>query len=312
MVLSLEQIKSVTVGALRIFPVENGISFSKMTAAQEAAFLNIGNQNALATTGVRLDFWTNSPTLSYTTLTDGKYELHIDGLLSTCQRAKKGESVSVALPTDGMEHRITLHLPSHGEAGGFSAVVLSDGATLRRHRFDHKILFVGDSITQGWNAALDTLSYAYLVSDALNAESVIQGTGGACFDAPTLCEMDFAPDCVVIAYGTNDSNRDKSADCSEIVADCTAFLKKAIDLFPHARINVITPPWRTDMEVPKPYGSLRRVNETVAEVARSLNLHVIDGLSMYPADERFMADALHPNDLGFCVYAHNLLKNLKL
>lgn len=312
MLLSLEQIKSVTVGALRIFSLENGVSFSKLTAAQEAAFLNIGNRNALAATGVRLDFWTDSPTLSYTTLTNGKYELHVDGVLSTYQTAQKGEPVCVTLPNDGAAHRITLHLPSHGEAGGFSAIELSNGATLKRHKFDRKLLFIGDSITQGWNTAIDTLSYAYLVSDALNAESVIQGTGGACFNAATLDKMDFTPDCVVIAYGTNDSNRDKSEDCREVAADCKAFLEKAVSLFPHATINVITPPWRTDMEVPKPYGSLRRVNETVAAVARSLDLHVIDGLSMYPADARFMADVLHPNALGFCVYAHNLLKQLKL
>ena len=311
MKLTFQQIQTITVGAARIWEEANGIHFAKLTKAQQDA-LDTNHprfaSNGVATTGVRLDFCTDSPFFSYTTLTNGKYELKVDGLLTDCITAKAGEAVTYTFSDTLPSHRVTLHLPSHGQGGGFAEVTLADGSTFERHKFDRKFLFIGDSITQGWNSELDTLSYAYQVCDHFNAESIIQGVGGACYDEATLDSIPFDPDTVFVAYGTNDISSVPTIE--EIEANCSAFLQKLRRLFPAPRICVITPPWSHKENHPYPAGKLADARATIASVAKRLALDVIDGKTMIPPLATMMADAVHPNDIGFACYAHNLIKAL--
>lgn len=309
MKLSIEQIKSVTVGALQIYEETDGIHFCKMIPAQVTEYAQLHpsfHGRALSTTGIRLDFHTDATFLKYVPATDGRYEIKIDGLLINDEKSDAGKEVEIPLG-DGEEHRVTLHLPSHGTPGVLSRVELSDGATLTPHRFDCKMLFLGDSITQGWNSGIDTLSYAALVSDHFNAESVIQGVGGACFSASTLVPLDFDPDTVVVAYGTNDSGKESLA---QIEQGCRDYLEKLVTLYPRERIRVITPVWCLNYDTPRPYGHVSLVGDTIRAVAESLSLTVIDGGKMIPRIPSMMADNLHPNALGFSLYAHNLIKAL--
>jgi lysophospholipase L1-like esterase len=102
-------------------------------------------------------------------------------------------------------------------------VGIEDGATAKRHAFDRKILFIGDSITQGWNSVYDTMSYAYQTSEKLNADSIIQGTGGAMYNVKTFDKVEcFNPDIVIIAYGTNDSNHVNTLE--ELGNNCREYL----------------------------------------------------------------------------------------
>lgn len=309
--LSFEELRAVTVGALRVWEEDGHVCFSKLSDAQfesiSAAVPGV-NPAALATTGVRLDLRTNASCVEYTTTTTGSYELKVDGLLTSVVRAEAGRLISYELPQDGREHRVTLHLPSHGEPGGLSYLALSDGATLHRHEFDRKFLFCGDSITQGWHTELDTLSYAYLVSDHFNAESVIQGIGGETYQTYNLAPMDFSPDVIFIAYGTNDA--DQRATLEDVRAHCEAYLDKLSELFPGVPVYVITPPWRLDADRPRPWGRVELAADVIATVARERGLTVLDAMTMIPHDSRFFADPLHPNDLGFCLYAHGLIRAL--
>ncbi|MBE6597644.1 MAG: SGNH/GDSL hydrolase family protein [Ruminococcaceae bacterium] len=306
--LDLTEIKRITVGAVKIW-ADDGFRFLSTTEEQLDAFAKLSDslrRNAAATTGVRLDFETDSEYIAYSTLTDNRYELKLDGLLTSLTEAKTGERNLLILPKDRKPHRVTLHLPSHGESGALEYLELSDGATVIPHSFDRKLLFIGDSITQGYNSRFDTLSFAYQVSDHFNADSIIQGTGGSCFYPDTLVKLDYDPDTVIVAYGTNDAN--KFATLEEIGKNCKDFLEKLKALYGGAKIFVITPIWRIKYDEPKPFGHIRRVADLVRETAEELGLTVVDGLSMIPANEFFMADNLHPNDLGFALYAHNLIK----
>ena len=62
------------------------------------------------------------------------------------------ENLRKQIELDGEEHRITLYLPNHNEGARLESVEIDDGAIIEQHEFDHKILFVGDSITQGWDS----------------------------------------------------------------------------------------------------------------------------------------------------------------
>ena len=310
MKLTYEQIRDITVGAAHIWEDSDGVHFSKLTEEQQNAFNRLYPRfahNGKATTGIRFDFHTNADFIRYIPLTSGKYELKVDGVLTEYIKGTAGEAIEYTF-SDSATHRITLHLPSHGVGGGLISLELSDGATLERHVFDRKFLFIGDSITQGWNAELDTSSYAYLVSDHFNAESIIQGVGSAHYDAETLGKPDFAPDTIFVAYGTNDAG---FSTLAEIENRCSAFFKKLCSLYPLASVYVITPPWSLKENAPVPCGTIAEVRATIRACAEQFSFKVIDGKKVIPPLPMMMADNLHPNALGFAFYAHSLIKELK-
>ena len=311
--LSFKQIESIAVGAMQIWENVDGVHFCKMTQAQLDAYSLIDGfifGNAKTSTGVRLDFWTDSPWVKFRPTVSGKYEVKVDGILLENTQAVADEDTLIAVSNNEKLHRVTIHLPCHDVIAGIKLLEIADSAVARPHEFSRKFLFLGDSITQGWNSAINTLSYAYQVSDHFNAESVIQGVGGAFFDATTLDRGEFEPDTVFVAFGTNDARRFHSLDA--IYLRCEDYIKKVLRLFPEAQIYVITPIWCGDFDtIQLPYGQVREVNATIADAAHQFGITVIDGLQMIPHDMTYFADDLHPNTEGFCVYAQNLIKALE-
>lgn len=313
--LTLEQIRSITTGSLRTEQKEDGIHFFKCTEKQIDAWYKqsdfLGN-GAKTTTGVRLDFHTTSKRLSFRASQGNKYELHVDGLLRR-QFLMDAEpdrtathTLSDPLGATQKSVRVTLHLPSH-EVGVLDWLEVDDGATVIPHKYDCKMLFIGDSITQGWQSEFDTNSYAYRVSRHFNADSVIQGIGGSYYCTDTFDALPFDPDTVILAYGTNDFGHYKTAEeMRRQVADYLSLIAKR---YASKRIFVISPIWRGAQEAPM--GSFALCRSIVAEEAERQGLRCIDGLSLVPPlPEAFTPDLLHPNDLGFAAYAENLIAQL--
>ena len=59
-------------------------------------------------------------------------------------------------------------------------------------------------------------------------------------------------------------------------------------------------------------GSFADVRAAIIEEIARLGLRHIDGLTLVPHSPAFMADlTLHPNDLGFSLYAQNLIAELQ-
>ena len=182
MKLTFDQIKSVTVGAIAVRAEADGIHFDKCTPKQVEAWKALSpvlGERAETTSGVRLDFHTDSRRLACAVPSGGKVEVLIDGLLRYAFAGEKEIAVDICdeLGEFGGMHRVTLALPSHC-VGVLAGLELDDGSTIVPHTFDRKILFIGDSITQGWQSSYDTASYAWRVSNYFNADSVIQGIGG--------------------------------------------------------------------------------------------------------------------------------------
>ena len=83
--LSFKQIESITVGAMQIWENVDGVHFCKMLPSQLDAYAVIDNfiyGNAKTSTGVRLDFWTDSPWVKFRPTVTGKYEVKVDGVLT--------------------------------------------------------------------------------------------------------------------------------------------------------------------------------------------------------------------------------------
>lgn len=313
--LSLEQIKSITVGALNIWAEDGAIHFAKCTPKQIDAWYKVEQilgERAEATTGIRLDFHTNSKTFAFATNVVVHYEIYIDNVLTYAYFKTDFEvDMSKKIELDGEEHRITLYLPSH-DKGILESVEIDDVATLVPHKYDCKMLFIGDSITQGCESTWDSLSYANQVSRFFNAESVIQGISGAFYQMTTFDEkIGFDPDIVVVAYGTNDWNhRHKTLKAGR--EHCRCFLDQLIARYSDKKLFGISPIWRADNERISSMGRFEECNAYIKEEIANHGMTVIDGQKLTPHLPDFYSDKyLHPDTKGFGVLALNLISELQ-
>lgn len=316
MKLSFEQVSSVAFGYVRSFADGNGMHFMKCSEKQIAAFASFSEglaANASATTGIRLDFYTDSAFFAFEASSGRRFELYVNGVFKAVfiRESEGAQRFSFDLDPTGRENRVTLFFPSHDAPGVLSSVELSDGASLAPHAFDKKLFFIGDSITQGWESGYDSLSFAIQVSDFFNAESVIQGIGGAFFDESIFDpDIDFEPDAVIVAFGTNDWGARKSLE--EIASHANAFLSLVAKRFEGKKLFAISPIWRANAAELRASGYFCEVCDAVKlEIAKN-NFTLIDGYLLTPHMPDFYSDKyLHPNAVGFGVYAHNLCKVLK-
>jgi lysophospholipase L1-like esterase len=309
MKLSFTQIKEITTGALSIKESDGGIEFSKLTQAQVDFWESrsaIMHKRARATSGIRLDFHSNTKKLSYkiSTPTDeyAKSEVLIDG--ERVYANAVGDTTEEFAIGDGSEHRITVIFPSH-DIGFLQYVEIDDGATLVPHEYKMKILFFGDSITQGSRAPLDSLSYAYKTSFHFDADSVIQGVGGGFFYHGIFdSSIEYDPDIVIIAYGTNDYARYTEFDV--IIERAEDVVSSICERYRGKKIFAITPLRRYDWAMEISTGKFEDLRARYAEVYRKYGVNIIDGYTLMDDDRSLYDDGLHPNREGFVQYTANL------
>lgn len=313
MKLSLEQLKKITVGAVDVWEKEGAYCFAKCTPKQIDAWYQLETvlgERAEATTGIRLDFHTNSSFFAFTTKSAVNYECYIDNVLAyTFFEKDFTENRTKRLVLDGKEHRITFYLPAHSN-GKLETVELEDGATITPHDFDRRMLFIGDSITQGWESTWDSLSYANQVSRFFNANSVIQGIGGGVFHATTFDdEIPFDPDAVVVAYGTNDWHWFRTLE--EGREQCRRYLDLLTGKYAGKKIYGISPIWRGDNGDLADMGTFRQCTDYVKEEILNHGMILIDGETLTPHLADFYSDGyLHPDAKGFGIYALNLIAQM--
>ena len=312
--LSFEKIKEISVGAVEIWQETDGVYFGKCTKDQIAVYAECAPwlvANAKATTGCKLDFHTDGSALILKVNDGGRYEIKINERLLISQKGEAdGDGFCFRLPlgNEGEWKRVTVSLPMHGAGGVIRSVEIENASAVVRHAFDRKFLFLGDSITQGWNAEFGAFAHTNLIGDFFNAETVNQGVGGAFFEAKTVLPIGFAPDTVFVAFGTNDFNRFQTLQ--EIEDRAAEYFSRVKALYSRAKIFVVSPIWRMDEETPRAAGKFSDCQRAIKETAKRCDLEIIDGEKLVPPQAKLMADDLHPNDLGFTLYALNLLKAL--
>ncbi len=320
MKLSFEQIKKITVGAISIVEKDDGIHFYRSTKKQIDAWTalkpDIGGRAACAT-GVRFDFHTTSKYIRFGTAGGQKYEVYVDGLFRKYFDMNESESKEGCVELNEAnypvadEHRVTLYLPAHNTEAVITFVELEDGASIVPHSFDTKMLFIGDSITQGHAADRDSLSYANRVSRYFNAESIINGNGSAYFHESTFDVPDFEPNTVIVALGTNDFDHFKSKE--EMVYHANAYMGMVARSYgKSARLFYISPIWRGDLwKRERAVGTFDECRKALADIAISHGFIHVDGLTLVPHSEEFFWDKfIHPNNVGFGIYAENLIKEI--
>ena len=275
--------------------------------------------------GVKLDFVTDADKISFdfrVRTTCGRtfysFDLYVDGVF--CDElyvmnliSKSSGTVSFSLPEGA--HRITIYFPNLMRTD-VKNVILDGESFAEPVPSKMKILCLGDSITQGYDAYHSSLSYVNRISEALDAEILNQAIGAEVFDEKILDEeLPFDPDLITIAYGTNDWAILESKE--QFLTGAENFFKKIKNIYPDKKIVYISPIWRGDYQRPfgtqdTAVGGFEESVKALQILAKENGLIIVDGVPLTPHHSDFFADQfLHPNDLGFGFYAENLLKALK-
>lgn len=174
-----------------------------------------------------------------------------------------------------------------------------------------KMLFLGDSITHGYDTHYTSMSYAATVARHYDAVCLNHGVGGYVFKANSLDEeLPFTPDVITVAYGTNDWGR-YGADEAAYRAAADEFFDRLCEIYPKARIFGILPVWRADEDRRPERMPFTRVYEILRECYAAHGVECIDGEKAVPQMRSFYTDGLHPNTVGQHVYGLSVIEALE-
>ena len=325
MKLTKEQLESILIGAVSVSE-ENGVfSLSRFTEKQEAYYKEKSpldlHRKVFASAGMRLDFLTDADALSFdiyvisaSSRTFYSFDLYIDGIfcdelyVMNFTRKKEG---TVSFPLPEGTHRVTLYFPNLMRTD-IADLTAAGASFVKPTERKTKLLFLGDSITQGYDAYHSSLSYTNRVAHALDADILNQAIGGEVFDADILDEnLPFDPETVIVAYGTNDWALKPSFEA--LIEAAERFFTRTREIYPQKKMLFISPIWRGKTDgADFPTGSFEQTAKALSDLAAQKGFLTVDGFRLTPHHPDFFADQyLHPNDLGFAFYAENLLNILK-
>ena len=327
--LHIEALKKFLKGAVSVQAEDEWLRLFRFSEKQENYYFEKTPDTlypkTFATAGMKLDLITDADEISFdfrvftaSSRTFYSVDLYIDGVF--CDEMyvmnilkKKNGNISFAIPQG--THRLTVYFPNLMRMD-IKNVYLIGASFAEPVSSKMKILCLGDSITQGYDAYHSSLSYVNRLSEALDAEILNQAIGAEVFDAEILDKaLPFDPDLITVAYGTNDWAVRASKE--EFLDHAERFFQKIKKIYPDKKIVYISPIWRGDYQ--KPYGTqdtavgaFDEAVKALQNLAKATGLSVLDGILLTPHISDFFADQiLHPNDLGFGFYAENLLKKLK-
>lgn len=293
-------------GAYRTNISDDGwLSFKRLTDRQLERLFSFGiTYPAIVSSSVTVEFFTDADELSFEcrfpeiSAEPDTVDVYVDDMpvavFCAHELPKDGSVVSVRLP-EGEKH-VVIYMPSDAVAEIRNLRV--SGAVERAARGD-KVLFIGDSITQGYGPYMTGAMYVNCLTRMLGYETLNQGVGGYWYDEKSVMPLDgFVPDKIIVAMGTNQHNSD---DREERIR---AFYAALAEVYPKTPKLAVTPLWRNDDGC-----NLSNLKETsriiVGECAR-YGIPVADGFALVPNEERFFKDSLHPNATGALVYALRL------
>ncbi len=317
MKLTLEQIKTIAKGAVRVEEKNGAVHLFRFTKAQEDIYLDRKTPSGKslwdktpATAGIRLEFVTNSRTLAvdvvgvpasscncfvHDVVVNGEY------LGSFGENETEQREFSTSFDLGEGEKEVKIYFP-WAAASAIRSLTLDDGATLTPVKKTKKMLIFGDSITHGYVTIHPSRSYASRLTDALDAEAFNKAIGGETF-FPELAEASDEGefDYITVAYGTNDWSHVTKEVFDETA---TAFYRTLSRRHPNAKIFALAPIWRADHKTVTKVGEFSYMKQVFDALAKELpNLTVIDCFGFVPADSQYFADkTLHPNEAGFVHY----------
>lgn len=318
MKLSNSHLRSLVHGAYRYVDRPRGyMSFCHYDEAQ-CRYLQFNQsfyEHAFFTSSVTIELITDAEKIAFdykiytvglknTIWTKDTIDVYVDttpiAVKQVCEMGEKG-TLTFDLPKGNK--KITLYLPLDADIGIKNFTI--DGKWRKTPPKKTKVLWIGDSITQGYGAFITGQTYVNVANRLLGYEILNQGIGGYYYDEHILTPIsDFQPDKIIIAMGTNQF---LGKEKSETIP---AFYRKLAAVYPDVPVLTITPLWRHD------YIEQRAAfDECVSIIQKSAapypNITVIDGFQLVPGCAEYYIDGLHPNALGMTLYGQNLAAKIQ-
>lgn len=328
MILNHEVLNAIALGIECVAGNSGECIFSRFSE-QEREVLDYGRDNSFATAGVKLDFITDSKHLNIEICTENanphgrsfySFDIYRDEkLIGQIKNYNKepeypyrkysltGRHKRFALGT-GIK-RITIFFPWSVQ-GVLRKLELDDGSVVKPVGRKRKVVMYGDSITQGYDSAMPSRSYASRLSELLDADIINKGIGGSFFMPEIARIRNKCPlDLITVAYGTNDWN---GGEYEGFKRRCATFFENLTVNYPKTPVVAIAPIWRADSSEKRRFGDFSAVAEEIKEIStRNKNVHFIDGIDFIPHDKLYYRDGyLHPNDKGFDSYTERLFGKL--
>ena len=178
-------------------------------------------------------------------------------------------------------------------------------ASVERPGKKEKVLWLGDSITQGYGPLRSAMTYVSVANRLLGYDIINQGIGGYVYDKKSLMKMEgYKPDKIIVALGTNQYG-------SETMTDVEEYYETLMDIYGNDMpVLCISPVWRGDQ--PDGYEKFVGFCENIKKIALGYkNVKLVDGFTLVPHLKEYYLDGLHPNCLGTENYGRNLVEAIR-
>jgi lysophospholipase L1-like esterase len=312
MILTNDELKKIYFGAYFFEEKEGGYLQAFQYSQKQMDYFNeafdFWYDRCMASTAKTFEFSTSAEEISfdYKILwkgSDDSFELMIDGLITNIEYVKDLK----------IEGKITWKLPS-GQKNVVIYLPVDATVLVKDFAIDAdyvpavkgpKVLWLGDSITQGYGPLRSSCSYVSVANRLLGYDILNQGIGGYVYDKKSLMKMNgYDPEKIIVAMGTNQYGDKDMSVVEEYYETLTGIYGNDIPIL------CVSPIWRGDHidELPVFY----KFCEDVKKIASSYkNVTVIDGLTLVPHLSEYYLDNLHPNPLGAEIYGRNLVEIIR-
>ena len=312
MILSNEELKNIYFGAYEFEETSDGYLQSFQYTKEQVEYFKgafeMWYERCTASSAKTLEFTTSATTISFDYKLIWKcsldsFELMVDGLVTDIVYLKDIEdegTISWSMPEGKKD--VIIYLPAD------ATVLLRNftiDADVKRAVKNEKVLWLGDSITQGYGPLRSSHTYVSVANRMLNYDILNQGIGGYIYDKNSLMKMDgYTPDKIIVALGTNQYG-DKTMTAVE------EYYERLIGIYGNEiPILCITPLWRGDSEdgIPTLIAYCEKIKKIVLQYK---NIRVVEGMKLVPHLPEYFLDNLHPNSLGCEWYGRNLVKEIQ-
>ncbi len=322
MKLSNKELQKIYFGAYNFAETEDGYLQSFQYTAEQIAYFKeafeFWYERCTASTSKTIEIRTNAKKISFDYKfiwkgSEDSFEAMVDGLITKIFYAKdlKEEGSLTFDLTEGLEgiydnadgmRDVVIYLPADATVVIKNFEIDGDYTPAKKSA---KVLWLGDSITQGYGPLRSSQTYVSVANRILNYDIINQGIGGYIYDKKSLLKMEgYKPEKLIVALGTNQYGCETMKDIEEYYPRLFELYGKDIPTL------VITPLWRGDNMDGIP--TLVKFCDKLKEIlAKYPNIKVVDGFKMVPHLPEYFLDNLHPNVLGTEVYGRNLVEKIR-
>jgi len=311
MKLTNEQLKTIYYGALYFCETEDGYlkscQYTKEQMAYFESFSEFYFERCDANSAKTIEFTTTATKVSfdYKMIWMGSpdsIELLIDGLVYDIRYVKdldKEGTLSFDLPEG--EKTVLIYLPADATVLVRNFEINAEFAPVKK---GEKVLWMGDSITQGFGPLRSACTYVSVANRLLNYDILNQGIGGYVYDPKVLQKMgDYMPDKIIIAMGTNQFG-------TESMKDIEDYYEKLMEIYGKTPVLCVLPLWRGD--VPDGEPTLIKFCKNLKAICEKYeNITIVEGFQLVPHLPEYFLDNLHPNCLGAEIYGRNLVEEIR-